>query len=283
MGIEVQVWSERRLMGWKNADLPEIGEGGLTFETLYGPAVRAGGALRIAAICGPVRGDRLQSIADRHRPGRVSAPQAVCQEAYRRANIRSTDSPSRIGEKGSPHVPRIHRRLICFETRALHEDRAWTRDAGHVFGTYIPERRALPLQAGRTSAGALRPELPPWTLAVGLPYALGLALLTDVISDLVEVLLRRRLVVWKPPSTDPTPLAHSHERTALRMRLGASRARETGHVPPTSCCARAEDAVFDAPYLLTLQVHEGVLSANRREIAEPGLHPVRGAFHLLTL
>jgi hypothetical protein len=63
---------------------------------------------------------------------------------------------------------------------------------------------------------------------MGLPYALGLALLTDVISDLVEVLHRRRLVVWNPPSTDPTPLAHSHERTALRMRL-ASRARETGH------------------------------------------------------
>ena len=83
-----------------------------------------------------------------------------------------------------------------------------------LFGTYIPERRALPLQAGRTSEGALRPELPPWTLAMGLPYALGLALLTDVFSDLLEVLLRRRLVVRKPPSTDPTPLAHAHERTA---------------------------------------------------------------------
>jgi hypothetical protein len=49
---------------------------------------------------------------------------------------------------------------------------------------------------------------------MGLPYALGLALMTDVISDLLEVILRRRLVVRKPPSTDPTPLAHSHERTA---------------------------------------------------------------------
>jgi hypothetical protein len=42
MGIEVQVWDESRLMGWKNSDPPEIGEGGLTFETLFGPAVRAG-------------------------------------------------------------------------------------------------------------------------------------------------------------------------------------------------------------------------------------------------
>ena len=106
-------------------------------------------------------------------------------------------------------------------------------DAGDFSRTYIPKRRALQPQAGRTSEGALRPELPPWTLAMGLPYALGLALLTDVISDLLEVLLRRRLVVWKPPSTDPTPLAHSHERTALRMRLGASRARETGHATRT--------------------------------------------------
>jgi hypothetical protein len=31
----------KALDGWKNADLPEIGGGGLTFETLYGPAVRA--------------------------------------------------------------------------------------------------------------------------------------------------------------------------------------------------------------------------------------------------
>ena len=49
---------------------------------------------------------------------------------------------------------------------------------------------------------------------MGLPYALGLALLTNVFSDLLEVLLRRRLVVRKPPSTYPTPLAHAHERTA---------------------------------------------------------------------
>jgi hypothetical protein len=80
---------------------------------------------------------------------------------------------------------------------------------------------------------------------MGLPYALGLALLTDVISDLVEVLLRRRLVVWKPPSTDPTPLAHSHERTvpqsgcvwgrAGRVRRVTRRERPSGsgayHVP----------------------------------------------------
>jgi hypothetical protein len=61
-------------------------------------------------------------------------------------------------------------------------------DAGHFPAAYIPERRPLPLRAGRTSEGALRPELPPLTLAMGLPYALGLALLTDVISDLLEVL-----------------------------------------------------------------------------------------------
>jgi hypothetical protein len=42
MGIEVQVWSEALLMGWKDAEPPEIGEGGRTFETLYGPAKRAG-------------------------------------------------------------------------------------------------------------------------------------------------------------------------------------------------------------------------------------------------
>jgi hypothetical protein len=40
MGIEVHVWSEALLMGWKDAEPPEIGEGGLTFETLYGPAKR---------------------------------------------------------------------------------------------------------------------------------------------------------------------------------------------------------------------------------------------------
>jgi hypothetical protein len=33
MGIEVQVWSEAFLMGWKDAEPPEVGEGGLTFET----------------------------------------------------------------------------------------------------------------------------------------------------------------------------------------------------------------------------------------------------------
>jgi hypothetical protein len=42
MGIEVQVWSEALLMGWKDAEPPVTGEGGLTFETLYGPAKRAG-------------------------------------------------------------------------------------------------------------------------------------------------------------------------------------------------------------------------------------------------
>jgi hypothetical protein len=42
------------------------------------------------------------------------------------------------------------------------------------------------------------------------------------------VLLRRCLVVRKPPSTDPTPLAHPMS-VPLRMRLGASRARDTGH------------------------------------------------------
>ena len=68
---------------------------------------------------------------------------------------------------------------------------------------------------------------------MGLPYALGLALLTDVISDLVEVLLRRRLVVRKPPSTDPTPLAHANERTAQDAFGG-----EPGRVRPLTLAKR---------------------------------------------
>jgi hypothetical protein len=42
MGISVAAWSERLLMGREDADPPLIGEGGLTFESLYVPAKRAG-------------------------------------------------------------------------------------------------------------------------------------------------------------------------------------------------------------------------------------------------
>jgi hypothetical protein len=42
MGISVSAWSEALLMGWKEAEPLVIGEGGLSFESLYVPAKRAG-------------------------------------------------------------------------------------------------------------------------------------------------------------------------------------------------------------------------------------------------
>ena len=49
---------------------------------------------------------------------------------------------------------------------------------------------------------------------IRLRNAVGLVVSPEVFFDFLEVLLRRRLVVRKPPSTDPTPLAHAYERTA---------------------------------------------------------------------
>jgi hypothetical protein len=46
-----------------------------------------------------------------------------------------------------------------------------------------------------------------------LRNAVGLVVSPEVFFDFLEVLLRRCLVVRKPPSTDPTPIAHAHERT----------------------------------------------------------------------
>ncbi len=85
-----------------------------------------------------------------------------------------------------------------------------TVDAGHASGTYSPDSsRGADCCGRRTSGAALRPELPPWTCAMGPLYLLGVALLTDVFSDLLEVLLRGGLVVREPPSSRLPPLTHA--------------------------------------------------------------------------
>jgi hypothetical protein len=89
MGTEVQVWSESRLMGWKNADPPEIGEGGLTFETLYGPAVRAGEhfeLLRYVDPYGETVFNRLQidTVLDEFRRLKPYARKPVDERTYDR-------------------------------------------------------------------------------------------------------------------------------------------------------------------------------------------------------
>lgn len=89
MGIEVQVWSERRLMGWKNADPPEIGEGGLTFESLYGPAVRGGEhfeLLRYVDPYGKTVFNRLQidTVLDEFRRLKPYARKPIDERTYDR-------------------------------------------------------------------------------------------------------------------------------------------------------------------------------------------------------
>jgi hypothetical protein len=92
---------------------------------------------------------------------------------------------------------------------------AWTIYLVQVCKEHDPDpRRCSPLTLRElASARTSSPELPPRPLVTRLRNAVGLVVSPEVFFDFLEVLLRRCLVVRKPPSTDPTPIAHAHERT----------------------------------------------------------------------
>jgi len=89
MGIEVQVWSEALLMGWKDAEPPEIGEGGGTFETLYGPAKRAGEEFELLDYVDPYGETvfnqvQIRTVLDELRRLRPYARSPIDERTYNR-------------------------------------------------------------------------------------------------------------------------------------------------------------------------------------------------------